>query len=374
MDFSLSEDQQSLQALARRILGARSPFADDASYPPEGWFDADAWRELSQSNLLGVALPESVNGLGLGLTELALVLEEAGRALTCAPLVPALVSAGLAIAEFGSPRQQEELLTGLVDGQHLLTAALTEPGSHDPLAVHTDAVPTSGGYALTGEKTAVPMADRAERILVPARLPDGGLLLLLVRPDTAGVTTKELATSSGEPQFALSLDDVSIAAEDVLTGPDEGRDALRWIVDRTSLGLAAVQLGVAETELEVTAAYTSQREQFNRPIATFQSVACRVADSFVDTRAMRGTLQQALWLLDNGRTADREVTIAKFWAAEAGERIATQSVYLHGGIGVDTDYPLHHYFLASKLLELQLGGASWQVDKLGKQLAAGVGA
>lgn len=376
MDFSLSEDQQALQDLARRILGARSPFADDATYPPDpdGWFDTDAWGELARANLLGVALPESANGLGLGLTELALVLEEAGRALTCAPLVPALVSSGLAIAEFGSDDQQARLLPGLVDGDHLLTAALTEPGSHDPLAVHTDAVPTEAGHTLSGQKTAVPVADRAERILVPAGLPDGRVVLALVSPRADGVTLTPLETSTGEPQFLVELDDVAVAREDVVAGPDGGRDALRWIVDRTSLGLAAVQLGVAEKELEVTAAYTSEREQFNRPIGTFQSVACRVADAFVDTRAMRGTLQQALWLLDNGHPAEREVTIAKFWAAEAGERVATQAVYLHGGMGVDTDYPLHHYFLASKMLELQLGGATWQIDRLGRQLAAGAGA
>lgn len=378
MDFSLTDDQQSLRDLARQILEARAPFADDVTYPPvpDGWFDEVVWRQLADANLLGVALPASVDGLGLGLTELVLVLEEAGRALTCAPLVPALVSAGMATAEFGTEEQQQDLLPGLVAGNHLLSAALAEPGSHDPGRLHTDAVATADGWTITGTKTAVPMAATARRILVPAGLPDGRAVVALVRPDAPGVRLDALRTPTGEPQYDVHLDAVTVAESDLLADPDHGLDALRWVVERTMVGLAALQLGIAEQELAVTARYTSQREQFDRPIASFQAVACRMADALIDTRAMRVTLQQAVWLLDAGRPAGREVSIAKLWAAEGGERVTTQAVYLHGGMGVDTDYPLHHYFLASKMLELQLGSASWQVVRLGRLLAAtaGVGA
>lgn len=373
MDFSPTEDQQALTELARQILGARSPDADDVTYPPEGWYDADAWGELARANLLGVALPEAVGGLGYGLTELALVLEEAGRALTCVPLVPAVAVAGDAIARCGSDEQQQRWLPGLVDGTHLLGAALSEPGSYDPLAVHTDAVPVDGGFAVSGVKTGVTLADRAARVLVPARLPDGRVVLALVDPNADGVTLEPLDTPTGEPQALMTLSEVHVGTDDVLGTPEDGLDALRTTVQHAELAIAAVQLGIAEQELAMAAAYTSTREQFERPIATFQAVACRIADSFVDTRAMRGTLQQALWLLDQGRDAEREVTIAKLWAAEGGERVATQAVYLHGGMGVDTDYPLHHWFLASKMLELQLGSASWQVTKLGRLLASASG-
>lgn len=373
MDFSPTEDQQALTELARQILGARSPDADDVTYPPEGWYDADAWGELARANLLGVALPEAVGGLGYGLTELALVLEEAGRALTCVPLVPAVAVAGDAIARCGSDEQQQRWLPGLVDGTHLLGAALSEPGSYDPLAVHTDAVPVDGGFAVSGVKTGVTLADRAARVLVPARLPDGRVVLALVDPNADGVTLESLDTPTGEPQALMTLSEVHVGTDDVLGTPEDGLDALRTTVQHAELAIAAVQLGIAEQELAMAAAYTSTREQFERPIATFQAVACRIADSFVDTRAMRGTLQQALWLLDQGRDAEREVTIAKLWAAEGGERVATQAVYLHGGMGVDTDYPLHHWFLASKMLELQLGSASWQVTKLGRLLASASG-
>lgn len=370
MDFALTDDQQLLADLARQILGPRSPFADNPDDDRDGWFDEALWRELAASNLLGVTLPESVGGLGLGMVELAIVLEEAGRAVARVPLVPAVVAAGSVVATVGSDEQQQRWLPGLVDGSVLLTAALAEPGSHDPLAIHTDAVPTADGYTVSGQKVGVTLADRAARILVPARLPDGRVVMTLVDPAADGVTLTPLTTSTGEPQFLVDLADVTVGHDDVLGDADGGLAALRGMVERASLGLAALQLGVAEKELEVMASWTSQREQFNRPIATFQAVACRVADSLVDTRIMRGTLQQAAWLLDAGREATREVTIAKFWAAEAGERVATQAVYLHGGMGVDTDYPLHHYFLASKMLELQLGSATWQATSLGRHLAS----
>ena len=369
MDFSLTEDQQALAELSRTILSPRSPFADDASYPPDGWFDEDAWKELAQSNLLGIPLAEDVGGLGMGQQDLALLLEEAGRAVTCLPLVPAIAGAALTIDDLGTDEQRQALLPGLIDGSHVLTVALAEPAEVDPLHIHTDAVPTDGGFVLNGAKSLVSSADRALRILVPARLPDGRIVLALVDPSQDGVTLAPQTTPTGEPQFLVTLTDVTVPSDEILGDADNGLDGLRATVQRVSLGLAAVQLGVAEHELRVAADYTSQREQFGRPIATFQAIACRLGDSLIDTRAMRATLQSALWLLDNGKDATREVTIAKLWAAEGGERVATQAVYLHGGMGVDTDYPLHRYFLASKMLELQLGSATWQVTQLGRHLA-----
>ena len=369
MDFSLTEDQQALADLARTILSPRGPFADNVTYPPAGWFDDAAWGELAASNLLGISLAEDVGGLGMGLMDLALLLEEAGRAVTCLPLVPAIAGAGMTVDELGSDDQRQALLPGLVDGSHVLTVALAEPGAIDPTELHTDAVEKEDGWVLNGTKHLVAAADRALRILVPARLPDGRVVLALVDPAQDGVATELQVTPTGEPQFAVTLTDVMVSHEDVLGDADTGRDGLRRLVERTSLGVAAVQLGIAEHELRVAADYTSQREQFGRPIATFQAIACRLADSLIDTRAMRATLQSALWLLDNGVDATREVTIAKLWAAEGGERVATQAVYLHGGMGVDTDYPLHRYFLASKMLELQLGSATWQATNLGRQLA-----
>jgi 3-oxocholest-4-en-26-oyl-CoA dehydrogenase beta subunit len=136
------------------------------------------------------------------------------------------------------------------------------------------------------------------------------------------------------------------------------------------VGLCALAIGVCEEALRMTAEYTKTREQFDRPIATFQAVGQRAADSYIDTEAIRLTAWQAAWRISEGLPAAHEAAIAKFWAAEGGQRVVHAAVHLHGGIGVDKDYPLHRYFLLAKQIELTLGGTTPQLLKLGAMLAA----
>ena len=140
---------------------------------------------------------------------------------------------------------------------------------------------------------------------------------------------------------------------------------------RALVGLCAIQLGVAERALRMAAAYTTEREQFGRPIGSFQAVQQRLADAFIDVEAIRWTTWHAAWLIAHDRPADRAARIAKFWAAEAGARVAASAQHVHGGIGIDTTYPLHRYFLWAKHNELALGSATAQLARLGNAYARG---
>ena len=140
---------------------------------------------------------------------------------------------------------------------------------------------------------------------------------------------------------------------------------------RALVGLCAIQLGVAERALRMAAAYTTQREQFGRPIGSFQAVQQRMADAFIDVEAIRWTTWHAAWLIAQERPAERAARIAKFWAAEAGARVAASAQHVHGGIGIDTTYPLHRYFLWAKHNELALGPATAQLARLGNAYARG---
>jgi alkylation response protein AidB-like acyl-CoA dehydrogenase len=144
---------------------------------------------------------------------------------------------------------------------------------------------------------------------------------------------------------------------------------VQWIFEHTTAALCATAAGVCETALRMTAEYTKTREQFDRPIATFQAVGQRAAEAYIDTEAVRLTAWQAAWRLDAGLPATAEVSVAKFWAADGGQRVVHAAQHLHGGIGVDRDYPLHRYFLWAKHLELTLGGATSQLLRLGSLLA-----
>ena len=141
------------------------------------------------------------------------------------------------------------------------------------------------------------------------------------------------------------------------------------MLDRALVGLCATQVGVAEGALRMAADYTSERQQFGRPLSTFQGVALKAADAYIDTEAMRVTLWQAAWRLTAGLDATREVMVAKWWAAEGGQRVVHITQHLHGGMGADVDYPVHRYFLWGKQIEDTLGGASAQLARLGRALA-----
>lgn len=375
MDFSLTEEQATVRDLAKQVLSPLAPTEPTAGYPPveEMAPDDTAWRRLAEANLLGLSLSEAAGGSELGLTPTALVVEQAGAAAARVPLVGVLAAA-LTVDRFGRDDLRARVLAPVAAGGPLVTAALAEPRTLDATTLHTEARSEADGWVLTGEKTAVAAADRAGRVLVPARADDGGTVLLLVDPDASGVTRRAQRASSGDEEFDLILEDVRVEAEDVVCGPGDGARALGFLLSRASVLTAALALGLAERQLELTAEHVSRREQFGVPIGTFQGVAMRTADMLVDVEAMRATLWQALWRLDNDLPAEEEVTVAKFWASEAGERVASSAVHLHGGIGVDTDYPLHHYFLRSKVAELALGSASWQIDHLGGQIAARAGA
>jgi alkylation response protein AidB-like acyl-CoA dehydrogenase len=175
-------------------------------------------------------------------------------------------------------------------------------------------------------------------------------------------------TSGRRPLFSLTLSDAP--ALDVLGGEAfDATELLRWLRDVALVAVAATQLGVSERALEITAGYVKQRIQFGQPIGAFPAVQHRCADAWIDLEALRWTTWRAAWKLARREPAAREAMVAKFWAAEAGSRIATATQHLHGGMGVDLDYPIHRYFLWSKALELEHGGASPQLVRLGRELA-----
>ena len=358
MDFSFSEEQQEIQKLAAQILGDKVTHErlKEIEASPE-WFDGDLWAELAKAGLVGIALPEDVGGGGFSILEAALVLEEIGRTVAPVPYYATVILGALAVAEFGTDEQRKRLLPGVADGSTVLTAALSEDLNPDPARPTTTA--TNG--RLTGTKMLVPAAHLATTMIVPT---SSGVFL--VDPKDSGVELERLITTSGEPQFKVTL---SEAVGEPLGDPAQGAAIVDWIVQRATAALCAIQLGVCEQALKMTAEYTSTREQFERPLAAFQAVAQRAADAYIDTEGVRLTAWQAVWRLAEGLPAADELAVAKFWAAEGGQRVVHAAQHLHGGIGVDVDYPLHRYFVWAKQCELTLGSATPQLVKLGKALA-----
>ena len=370
MDFDLSDEQQDLRTLAAQILEGEVTIERlkeiDAGAEH---FDRALWGKLGAAGLLGVAVPEAHGGLGYGFLEAAVVLEQIGRTVAPVPYLASVVLAGLPVARFGTDAQQARFLPGLAAGATVLTAALVEFGA-DPLTPRTTARRDGDGWVLDGAKDCVPAGLVADAVLVPAATDDGGIVLALVALDATGVTRERQDTTNDDPEARLVLAGVRVGDADVLGSPADGAAALGWILERATAAQCVVMVGVCEAALRMTAEYTKTREQFGRAIATFQAVGQRAADAYIDTEAIRLTAWQAAWRLAEGLPATAEVAVAKFWAAEGGQRVVHAAQHLHGGMGVDRDYPLHRYFLLAKKLELTLGGATPQLVKLGGILAA----
>ncbi|HZQ31742.1 MAG TPA: acyl-CoA dehydrogenase family protein [Mycobacterium sp.] len=370
MDFAFTEEQETVAKVARQL------FEHDATPERLTEFeasdlrhDAALWTELAAADLLGIALPENVGGSGHGFLELALLLTEVGWSVAPVPVYATLLLGADPIARTGTPDQQQRYLPGVVSGRLLLTAGLTEPGRSRPTSPATTAHRDGDGWRIDGAKELVPAAQLAHAMLVPATTDDGDVAMFIVDTTADGVDVRPVRTTHGEPHADVFFDGAAVSGADML--PGDGATLLHSLYDRALVGLCAVQLGVTERALRMAAKYTTEREQFGRPIGSFQAVQQRVADAFIDVEAIRWTMWQAAWLLAEDRPADRAAAIAKFWAADAGARVAATAQQVHGGIGIDMTYPLFRYFLWAKHNELALGPASAQLATLGAAYSEG---
>ena len=337
MDFELSEAQRELAAMVR-------------THPQ--------WTDLAASGVLAAALPESAGGNGFGLLEQCSVLVELGRAVSSAPYLSSIVQGASTVARFGTAEHVDRWVRPALTGSTVLSVALSEENNDDPLAPVTRAAQDSSGWRLTGAKSLVSPADL---FLVPASTSDG-LRLFLVQADEAAVLPQSVVDGDS---CLLDLADVHLGPNRVLPG-----EAVSYALQRGIVGLCALQLGVVERALELTTEYARTRQQFDRPIGSFQAVTQRLADAYIQVEAIRLTLWQAAWRLSEGLPCDTELATAKFWAAEGGHYVAHTAVHVHGGMGIDLSHSLHRYFTAAKRHEFALGGATTQLRHIGSALAA----
>ncbi len=377
MNFDFNESQEAVAALAEQVFSG-SAGADRVAEVERtsDRFDRELWSALATSDLLGVAIGEEHGGLGLGMIETALVLREQGRRVAPVPLWPTLVLGAMPISEFGTPALRDRWLGAVASGEAVLAGAFSEWGADDALSPSvTAARRDDGSWDLTGSKPAVPAAGVADAVVVPARVIGGGeggdLAVFVVGLDAAGVEVELSETTNRELHGELTLRSVVVGDDARLEGAD-GRSIVEWALARAQVAVAAVVLGCCEEATAMAAAYTSEREQFGRPLSTNQGVAMRAADCYIDNDCMRVTLLQAAWLIDEGRSpaeiADA-AAVAKWWSADAGQRVVHATQHLHGGMGADIDYPVHRYFLWVKQLKNTFGGGSRQLAAIGRGLA-----
>ncbi len=348
MDFSFSDDQTALRELAARIITDAATNDRFKAADAAGGWDMGLWRTLGEAGLIGIGLPESCGGAGLGILEASIVLEEVGRVSAPVPAFAVMALAAPALAAAG----RADLLTSVISGETVVTAAIHEPSGsvHDPYC-------TVANGAITGTKVCVPAGAIATQFVVTAA--DG---LYLVAASAPGVTIERQDTTTGMPDARITFE----GAPCERLG-DTAASARMIQIGMT--GAAVSVSGACAGAVKLTAQYATTRYQFERPIASFQAVSQRAGDAYIDTEAVRLTAWQAAWRIANDYPADEAVLTAKFWAADGGHRVLNAAHHIHGGVGVDRDYPLYRLYLLVKQLELQLGSATPSLVSLGKILA-----
>jgi alkylation response protein AidB-like acyl-CoA dehydrogenase len=369
MDLTLTPEQFAAASLTREIFTDHCTQARLREVETQDdRFDRRLWVRLGEAGLIGLALPEELGGGGQSVLELASVIIEAGRTVAPLPL-PWHAATALTIAEHGTDEQRRRWLPSACTGSTVLTAALSEDRTDVPSRPTVIAHPDADRWRLTGTKTVVPSGTVADLFVVPAYTAEG-VTVFMMRPDDPGVRVVRQRINDGDSVARLDLENAAVGGDRILGGAGRGVEVTRWLAERLALGLCAQQLGVTEAALDLTSRYAGTREQFGRPIGTFQAVSQRLADGYIDLQGLRLTLWQAAWRLGENLPAEVEVATAKLWAADAGHRIAHTTVHVHGGVGVDLDGAAHRYFTAAKRIELTLGGATHQARIVGQALAA----
>jgi len=280
------------------------------------------------------------------------------------------VLGGLPIAQFGSEEQQQKYLAPMVAGAAKLSAAIAETAMNPALFDQVKAVKESEGWLLEGTCSAVPDGAVANYILVPGVDDSGASTFFIVDTSTPGVQVQAVEVGlSGDCAAHVTLEGVTLGDEAVLGQVGQGQEILEWLLQRANVGHCALQVGVTEEAMKRTAAYITERKQFGIPLGTFQALAMRMADSYIDVEGIRSAYWLALWRLSEQLDARAEVRAAKWWACDAAHRVVHTAQHLHGGMGADVEFPIHRFFLLAKRISYSLGNASQQLEQIGRLLA-----
>ena len=365
MDFTAGEAELEAARLAAHIFSAAGrPDVTSDAVDAAADLDLSLWKELGQAGLLSLALPAELGGEGLGVQATAAVLTEAGRHAARIPALATLALGVLPVARGASAELRRQLLAGVAEGETILTAAMREPSDPLPSAPATIARLTGESGTVSGVKVGVPYAAAARWILVPATTAAGDPVVAVVEPDADGLWCQRTRSSSGLPEYTIRLDDSPILH--VLDGC-----SVAELNDLALAGACAVADGVLAGALELTTEHIRSREQFGRPLATFQAVAQQIADVYATARTLHLAAVSAGWQLDTGRDAGRAVDVAAYWLAEHGPPALRICHHLHGGLGMDITYPLPRYSALMTDLAAFVGGAAYRIDRLGAREGTG---
>ncbi len=366
MDFTIPEMHNDIKQLATDIFSDFSQPERLKGLEANGaYFDKEVWGKVVETSLHAASLPEDLGGMGLDYMATSMISEALGANLVSIPYIPAVVSTALPLVAKQDNAAVKAALEGLVAGD-VITTAMIELGNEDTLDPFTTASISGESAKVTGEKACVPYATDAKSILLSAKSGDE-LVALLVNTDQAGVSFGDQFSTSNEPQSLVKFNDAEATV--VATGAD-AETLFTQSVAATTVAYCSMAVGASAAMTKISGDYTSQREQFGVPIATFQAVAHRLANAYIDTDCLRITTLKAAYDVNNGDFDSEVISMAKVWCGDVLHRVSHTAQHVHGGAGIDKDYHLFRYCLWAKQLELSLGSTRVHLSKLADRIEA----
>jgi alkylation response protein AidB-like acyl-CoA dehydrogenase len=359
MDISLSEEQELLQGSARDFLQQECPIRlVRAMEEDERGFDFNLWKQMGDLGWLGLVLPEEYGGSQASMMDLAVLLEEFGRALVPGPFVPTVVQVGLPVLWAGTEAQKRAYLPKLAQGELIGSVAWYEPSAtSQPSGIETSATQRDDYYVLQGTKLCVSYAHVADCLLIVARTAVGatatdGITLFLADAKSPGIAITQLRTIADDHQCEIVLNDVRVPRSQVLGEPGRGWAIVEQMSQYGAVAKCAEMVGIAQQAFEISLNYAKTRVQFGRPIGSFQAIKHKLANMVIDVDGSRYVTYHAAWLLSEGLPASHEIAVAKAWTNEACRRVVKEAQQVHGGIGYTKEYDLQLYTRRAKAAEI----------------------
>jgi len=372
MDFNLSEEQRMLRETARGFLQARCPGAHvrDMEQDPKG-FSQELWQEMADLGWMGLIIPEPYEGVGGDFLDLVLLLEEMGRVALPGPFFSTVVLGALPLLETATEEQKTALLPRIARGELRLTLAHTEPGmkKYDPFAIETIALEQGDHFLLDGTKLFVPDAHVAHKIICVAKMShsekgEADLGSFLVDSTTEGVEVSPLRTLAGDKQFEVRLSRVRTPLTSRVGTPGEGRRHVEAILQKASVAKCAEMVGGGQKVLDMATAYAKEREQFGKPIGSFQAVQHHCANMLMDIEGSRYITYKVAWMLSRGIPCHKEVAVAKAWVSEAYKRIVLLGHQVQGATAYMVEHDMPLYSRRAKAAEMAFGDAAYHYEQV----------
>jgi len=372
MNLTLTEEQEMLGKAARDFLTDKcsKKFVKQMEESETG-YSRELWQEMAELGWLGLVFPGKYGGGDMSFLDLAVLLEEMGRACLPGPFFSTVVLGGLSILDLGSEEQKQEYLPKLIRGERVFTLALTEPGYHnyDASSVTVEAIRDDGNYVISGTKLFVPDAHIADYLLCVAKTkPRSGITIFLVDARNPRIKYTALKTMAGDKLCEVVFGQVPVPAANILGRLNQGRSAVQRIMQRAAVGKCCEMVGNMERVLEMTVDYTKERKQFDRPIGSFQVIQHYCADMATDVDSARFSTYQAAWMLSEGLPCTKEVAVAKAWVGQASQRVFALAHQIHGAIGVTVEHDLHYYTRRAKAAELAFGDADFYREVVAREM------